>query len=249
MVMKLIDLARFDNKSFIGEIIRFPLRLIPKSLTIKVLQGSNKGYKWVVGSGVHGYWFGSYEHYKQKAISSYTREGMVAYDIGAHAGFYTLLFSGICGASGYVYSFEPNPDNLIYLNRHLELNKIDNAEILRIALSNTKSYMFFDDTQNSSMGHLSENETGLKVPTDTIDNLMCEGLLKPPDIMKIDVEGAELDVLFGGEETISTYKPIIFIAIDNPDNEGAILDFLRKRDYKIEKLNDNRYEIVAYVNR
>ncbi|MGB7293174.1 MAG: hypothetical protein WBD99_13455 [Thermodesulfobacteriota bacterium] len=103
--MKVINFSKISNRSLTGKLLRFPLKLIPRGCTTIIIQGNNRGYRWVVGSCVHGYWFGSYEFFKEEAISSPLKEGMVAYDIGAHAGFYKLLFARLCGVRGFVYAF------------------------------------------------------------------------------------------------------------------------------------------------
>lgn len=88
--------------------------MILKNFILLIIQGSNKGLKWIKGSGVNGYWFGCYESEKQKLIASYIKKGMICYDIGVHVGFYSLMFSKLVGNSGKVYVFEPNPKNLYF---------------------------------------------------------------------------------------------------------------------------------------
>ncbi len=243
--MQTINISKIKNKSLLGKFLRLPLRLIPKTLKLKVLQGVNKEYRWIVGSGVHGYWLGVYELYKQRAISACCRHGMVAYDIGCHVGFYTMMFAKLSGKEGRVYAFEPNTINLNYLKTHIEINSIDNVTILPIALSQSGGHKFFNETRNSFTGHISDNPTALMVPTDSIDNLIDKKLIEPPNIIKIDVEGAELDVLHGARAAIRKYNPIIFVAIDNHDNKDYIYDFLKDMGYVIDCLDNNPYEIKA----
>jgi len=83
------------------------------------------------------------------------------------------------------------------------------------------------------------------VPTDSIDNLIDKKLIEPPNIIKIDVEGAELDVLHGAGHTIQKDHPTIFVAIDNHDNKDYIYDFLKDMGYVINCLDNNPYEIKA----
>jgi FkbM family methyltransferase len=243
--MKVFNVSKIDNKSFIGRVLRFPLNVIPKSSRIKILQGYNRNYYWIVGSGVHGYWFGDYEFFKQKAISSHSRNGMIAYDVGAHVGFFTLLFARLCGSDGFVYAFEPNPRNLVYLRKHMDMNGVTNVAISPIALGRKREYMFFSDSCGSEVGCLSQEPTKLIVPVDSMDNLLAAGVIKPPDIIKIDVEGAELDVILGAERTLRQYKPRLFIAIDDQKNEVPLLHFLRAIGYKIEFIGQNRFELFA----
>lgn len=244
--MQKFDISRISHKSLLGRVIRLPLKLIPKNHKLRVLQGANKNYRWLAGSGINLYWWGTFEIHKQKAISECYKKDMVAYDIGAHVGFYTLMFSRLSGNEGRVYSFEPNARNQYYLKTHLDINNIKNVTILPIALGQVLGYTFFnDETSDSSTGYITSNHTPLIVPTDSIDNLMDKKLIDPPDIIKIDVEGSELSVLYGTRTVIQEYKPIIFIAIDNHDEKDLIYDFLNNVGYEIELLDNNPYEIKA----
>lgn len=123
----MINFSGIFYDSFIGKLLRFPLRLIPSNLIVRILQGPNRGTKWVVGSSTNGCWLGSYEFEKQLLISAYIRKDMVCYDIGAHVGFYTLMFAKFARK---VYAFEPLPRNLNFLIKHVKLNNLD--EVVQI---------------------------------------------------------------------------------------------------------------------
>src|SRR5579862_7724955 len=108
----LANLSGISRKSWLGKLLRAPLRLIPRSAVLPILQGPLRGKKWVVGSGNHGCWLGSYEHDKQSLFQKTVRTGDIVYDVGANAGFYSLLASVLVGEKGQVYAFEPLPANL-----------------------------------------------------------------------------------------------------------------------------------------
>ncbi len=242
----MINLSRISNKHLFGQFLRLPLRLIPKSLKVKIIQGYNKGFYWVAGSGVNGYWIGSYEWEKQNAIKEYCKDGFVAYDIGAHVGFYTLLFSRFVGGNGFVYAFEPNCRNLVYLYTHLQLNKIQNVRVIPVALGKVFGYKYFDTFTDSSMSHISNKQELTTVVVDTIDRLLFkEKIILPPSIIKIDVEGSEFDVLNGMKDTIKQYRPIILLAIDNPEKRPLVIDFLSTKNYSINKIGSSVDEIIA----
>src|ERR1700722_9598796 len=108
----LANLSGISKESLIGRLLRVPLRLIPRSTVLPIMQGALQGKKWRVGSGAHGCWLGSYEFHKQKALQDEIKAGYVVYDIGANVGFYALLASVLVGETGFVYAFEPFPGNL-----------------------------------------------------------------------------------------------------------------------------------------
>jgi hypothetical protein len=75
------------------KLIRLPLRLIPGRLVVRVRSGTNKGLLWIVESCIHSCWLGTFETTKQAAVTAALKPGMVAWDIGANVGFYTLAFA------------------------------------------------------------------------------------------------------------------------------------------------------------
>ena len=66
--------------SFLGWFLRLPLRLLPKASVVRVRTGLNKGMRWIVGSGTHGCWLGTYESDKQQALKQFVKTGMTVFD-------------------------------------------------------------------------------------------------------------------------------------------------------------------------
>lgn len=242
----MVNFSGISNKSFAGRILRGVLEFLPKSLIFPILQGPNKGFKWMKGSGVNGYWLGSYETKKQMLMAKFIREKMICYDIGAHTGYYTLMFSRLSGKRGRVFSFEPNPFNLFYLLKHLELNKIKNVNAFPVALWEKEDYIPL--VLNSSMSCLNKNtKKNLLVPTFKIDNLISQGYIVSPDIVKIDVEGAELEVLKGMENALRTKSIILFIALDDRGKRENVFSFLENLGYKVYNLDRKTINLSQVV--
>ncbi|MBU4377281.1 MAG: FkbM family methyltransferase [Candidatus Omnitrophica bacterium] len=231
----MINFTEISNKSVLGTILRSTLSLIPRDAVLPVMQGPNKGFRLTKGSGVNGYWLGSYEYQKQKLMAEYIKDGMVCYDIGAHVGFYTLLFSRFTGKNGMVFSFEPNPINLSHLLKHLEVNKIRNTKIFQCGAWN-KSGIKGLSLNSSESSFAKTDRKELHVPVFKIDELVSGQYIMPPDIVKIDVEGAELEVLEGMEEQLRSGRPIIFVALDSIEKREAIFLFLQNLGYRVLNL-------------
>jgi len=96
----MINFSKISDRGFIGKTLRKVLNIFPKPEIIRILQGPLRGKKWVVKSGVNGYWLGTYELEKQKYFLQFIKEGDVVYDIGAHVGFYTLFTAQLVGKKG-----------------------------------------------------------------------------------------------------------------------------------------------------
>lgn len=236
------------NSTFLRKLIRIPLKLIPHKCVIKVLSGYNRGYYWIKGSGVNGYWLGNYEWEKQEHIRKLARKNMIVYDIGAHVGFYTLMLSKLVQNRGFVYAFEPNLRNLIYLQRHVKMNRLKNVTIIPAAVGNFSGYTHFHFSESSSMGFISNDMKDKTVSIIRIDDYVQQKKIKPPHLLKIDIEGSEEDMLKGASNTIENFKPIILLALHKDDSRIRIIKFLSSLNYKISCINDDPNEIVAVWN-
>ena len=155
--MTSLDVDRFASRAnWLGRSLRWPLDRLPKELAMPVLSGALIGQRWIVGAGIHRCWLGTYERQKQRAIRSQLERGMVACDIGANAGFYSLLMARAVGKDGAVHAFEPQPDNLNYLRRHLELNSVRNVITSGEAVADFLGEARFAADRNSYQGKLDE---------------------------------------------------------------------------------------------
>ena len=117
-------------------------------------------------------------------------------DIGANAGYYTLLASRSVGPMGRVFAFEPLPLNLQFLREHIRLNGLVNVTVVRKAVSDRQGTARFAAGQSPLMGRLS-SQGEMEIETVTIDGLVEGGVVPGPQALKIDVEGAEESVLAG----------------------------------------------------
>jgi FkbM family methyltransferase len=237
-----MDFSRIPDSRWYGKILRWPLRFLPKNQKVWILQGPLKGYRWIIGSGVHGYWLGSYEVEKCKYVEQVVKPGDIFYDIGAHVGYYTLLGSKLVGPIGKVIAFEPNPRNIRYLNNHLRLNDITNVEVYEAAVSGFVGTALFEEGPSSSEGRLSDHD-GFLVKTINLDEFLSANPSLVPKVIKIDVEGAEREVLSGGYNLLRRYHPILFIATHSTDIQEDCLSFVDDIGYKIQQISPN--EIIS----
>lgn len=189
-----------------------------------ILQGRLKGKKWIVGSGRHGYWLGSYENKERILFEKTIQKDKIVFDIGAQAGFYTLLASELVGGSGKVFAFEPLPENIEYLKKHLQLNHVENVTIIDAAVSGECGLAPFKLGVDNSLGRIASEGT-LKVKTVGLDALISKGELPEPDYIKIDAEGAELEILRGAQVVLKSKHPTMFISVHGKlyDDIAALL--------------------------
>ena len=220
----------------IHRILRWPLSLIPREAEVPILRGPLRGKKWVVGAGPHACWVGTYEVDRLRAFAAATGAGNAVYDIGANVGIYSLLASSCVGPSGIVYAFEPQERNLQFLRRHMTLNHVENCEIFAAALSNSEGTRRFAAAHwESSMGRLSA-EGELVVPSTTLDACIYgEKRLRPPNILKIDVEGGELEVLEGANRVLMEFHPAVFLEVHGTELHAQCRALLAGKGYRLEE--------------
>jgi len=143
---------------------------------------------------------GGYEKYETILFQELVTEGMNVIDIGANIGYYTLLAAKLVGERGKVFAFEPEPQNYALLLRNIEVNGYKNITAVRkAAFSNTgKANLHLGEYSGAhSLYNPYTNSPGaVVVDTVSLDEFF-EGKEYPIDIIKIDVEGAEMTVLLG----------------------------------------------------
>lgn len=232
-----MNFSGIPEKWLFGKILRLPLRLIPPKTQIPILQGRLKGKKWIVGSGNHGYWLGSYEYHKQLLIQKTIKPGSVVFDIGGNVGFYSLLASELVGLYGRVFTFEPLPRNLFYLKEHVRLNHITNVTIIEAAVSDQAGLVRFDEGPNSSMGKIAK-QGSLEVTSIVLDVLYRNQQIPSPDYLKIDIEGSEFSALNGAKAILETLHPVIFLATHGSIVHRDCVQLLQSFGYQIHSINE-----------
>jgi len=155
------------------------------------------------------------------AISSGLSQGAVFFDVGAHIGYDTLKASILVGDTGRVVAFEPNPHTLLQLKSNIEASAAQNVIVEPIACTDTDTTLtLFDSTLggNSGSSSLSRENAGritrsYAVRGRPIDSVVTELGLQRLDVMKADVEGAELAVLRGATHTLERFHPKLILEV------------------------------------
>jgi FkbM family methyltransferase len=180
------------------------------------------------------------------------KEGDIVIDIGAHIGLYTITSSKQVGNTGKVVAIEADPDNFELLKRNIALNNLTNVLPLNYAVFSTKTRIKLYEQSasakyNSVILARARTENYVEVNADTLDSILEQNGINQVNWIKIDVEGAEFEVLKGSTETLSRENISLLIEIHNiedPHHYDNIVDFLKYHNYEItfEQRYDNSGE-------
>lgn len=228
-------------------------RLLPRR-AYTVLRGPLKGSRFILGSlsgegGGASVYFGEMEPEQTAAMAEVIRPGSVFFDIGANVGYYTVLASRLVGEAGKVVAFEPVPRNIEFLRQHIELNSAANVILKPLAVSDRQGTVRFSLGPDSAMGHIGEDGE-LEVATTTLDDVVSE-LGITPDVMKIDVEGAEREVFRGAARMFEAARPVIFLSTHSDELRAWCFEHLRGLGYAVRPLiaGEDGHEFVATHDR
>jgi FkbM family methyltransferase len=227
-----MNFTSISDTSLLGKLLRFPLRLIPPQAVVPILQGPLRGKRWIVGSGNHGYWLGSYEMERAARFAKAVPPGGVVFDLGGNVGYYTLISAFRAGPGGRVFVFEPLPRNLEFLKRHLALNRIDNATVIEAAVADRSGFIRFEEDPSTSKGRIGAGGS-LEVPSAALDDWIARGKLPQPDLLKIDIEGAEYLALQGARGLLVRSHPPIFLSTHSGRVHKDCLALLGALSYKV----------------
>ena len=162
-----------------------------------------------------------FESAEQKFLLKFLRKGMIVFDIGAHHGLYTLLCARMVGSEGKVVAFEPSPRERERLEANIRLNGYRHVVIEPVALSASKGSGVLHvclgrETGCNSLRPPSVDEATetVHVPLSSIDDYVSSENFPAVDFIKLDVEGAELDVLSGaGAFLHRTRRPVFLVEL------------------------------------
>lgn len=184
------------------------------------------------------------ERWHQKRFKELMCEGKTVIDVGANWGLHTLYSSRLVGKKGKVIAIEPLPVAFNELKWHVKENSCENVVLLNIALGES----------NGEIKILSEKDTGQGIVSDFVNDNSCvmneniviqkkldtivqELELNKIDLIKVDVEGAEKNVVMGGEETVGQFRPYFIIDPHDPKNDVFLGKWFTERGYKLERVN------------
>jgi FkbM family methyltransferase len=192
-----------------------------------------------------------YEAALEKAMRRVMRPGDVIWDVGANIGYFSTRFARWTGPQGTVYAFEPAPDTAARLRKATA--PFPNVRIVQQGLSDAEGAIGFlrDSNPDGATSRIAVSGDGSAEETITIttgDSLIAGGTVTAPDVVKMDIEGHELEALTGIAGLLRTRPPrhlfievhdFLFIRQGREDVPRRIERFLRRNGYDLTWVDDS----------
>jgi FkbM family methyltransferase len=249
VVARSLPISWLESLPAKGKLGRFArVGFIKRDVTVK--HGVAAGLKFNAGAYNLDTALGTYEMPVQETLAQYLKPGDIFYDIGANVGFFTIVAAKLVGSSGKVYAFEPEAANIATLRHNIQINRFTHVSAIAKAVSRTTGQgelllaAYCGGHTLAKVGSRAAARDVVNIDVISIDDAIGQNEIAPPTFVKIDVEGAEIDVLYGMTQTIQKYQPIVLYEVDDRNKEimlskrEEIASFLREWGYEIKYLAD-----------
>ncbi len=190
-----------------------------------------------------GYLNGDYEPWLQELLRAHLKPGDCFYDVGAHTGFFSMLAARLVSEAGHVVAVEADPENAGALRGNVSRNEMRQIQLVEAAVWSEEGELVFaqaSSDSNRTQGHVSATEPSsagtVRVRACTLDTLVFDSQLRRPNLVKMDVEGAEWEAFQGARRTFEEAKPKLLCEIHDPARMGDFDVFLAGFGYATERL-------------
>jgi FkbM family methyltransferase len=237
----------------------------PHSIEVSVKDGRRLWVNLTTGMHDQVFFLGEFEKTVTRIAASLIKTGDVCLDVGANFGWYTTLFAARTGETGAVHSFEPVPATFRELERNYELmGSPANVSINNVALGDKPGTVVLNLFEGLPTGHASLSSQGradastFDCPMITLDSYLDDRGIDRVDLIKVDIEGAEMMFLNGAKKLFDQDVPPIFLmemALQQTCNFGYLpndlVEFIGARGdyafYAVDELNGKLRVIEGFA--
>ena len=217
--------------------------------TVRVLAGPLKGRRLLRQHGLPNLamLFGTYESRFAAAFSSRVKQHSVIYDIGANTGYFSLLAAHQHRPGGQVVAFEPVPSIVNDLRTMVAANGLnDRVRAAQLALSDSTGRIKMFTPASAATGFIQSamgdrdfpEDQAIDVEMSTLDSFVFGEGNPGPEVIKLDVEGAEGFVLAGAMRVLQEVRPTILVEVHGEKPASEVWDIVAPLGYKVHLLTD-----------
>jgi FkbM family methyltransferase len=203
---------------------------------------------------------GNWEPETWEWMASRLPPGGVFADVGTHIGYHSIKAAKRVGPMGRVLSFEPNPGTAAQLKENIRYSGLSNIKLHEFACADHEGEAEFFAAGRGNTGRSSlsaENALGdgeirpYRVRLRPLDAVITESAIQRLDLMKVDVEGAELMVLRGAEQTLRRFRPVLLVELIDKNLESMktsrveVIEFLSALGYRVSRAIFDNVEFVC----
>ncbi len=200
------------------------------------------------------YWLGKYDESILSMLGKLIQPGWMVWDCGIYLGYYTMFFARQVGPGGKVYAFEPDRNNLQRSRRHAALNDFeDRIQFVHAAIAGQANEVSFLLRKNNNSRilsiptHMDEIRDAIrKGDGDCIETIKAVTLDQScilygrPQLVKLDIEGAEIEALQGAAAVGKLHRPYMVIESHNPATDKAIEQFALQYNFRLYSFLEQR---------
>jgi len=197
-----------------GVIAQTPLQHLP----VHVRKGLAQGARWTL-LPFSSNWRNGGESDLETAFGMLEETTAInCWDLGAHFGIHTVGLALQIGSGGQVAAFEPDPIAFERLSKHVEMNGLRNVKLFNAAVSDHSGQqeLIITEGLGSTLSHfryedepITDTTQTVRVPTVALDDLVADRSIRPPSLIKIDIQGHGAKAIAGATKAISSCRPII----------------------------------------
>jgi FkbM family methyltransferase len=240
-------LAGLRRLPVVGPLVsRLSAKLVPRDTLawVQVQRGPALGL-WLRLNPRTGrnYFEGGGEPEVQAALLQCLKPNMTFYDVGANIGFFSLLAARIVGKGGRVVAFEADPEVAARLREHAARNQFPEISVEETAVCSRRGKVFFARTDpavspDRGLGHVIDKDEAGAIQVNSISLDEFASTNTPPDFLKCDVEGAEVDVFRGAQRLLAEKRPGILCELHSRENRRILLEEFARFGYVCKALDE-----------
>jgi len=247
-----------DGKAFFYERLHAALRPPDRYALVRLDPGFCMNLDLQDPEQLKVYFYGHYhERYEAALVRRLLSEDAVFYDVGANIGYFTLVAAAALAHHGQIVAFEPGRNAYQRLTENVALNPYRNIRTFPVAVSDREG-----EAALQVAGDIADSSASLYPAgrsrghpevcrTVTLDRFIRAEGLRPPQLIKLDVEGAELAVLQGARDLLAASPPLLLVEMEEKNLRAAgaskvqIAQFLTAYGYRAAHLRKGRWRAAA----